>query len=85
MVAVFKTACPSVRKGLCHCPNFTAIEEGGSGLPLGTNSFWLPDFHWAPGFSLHSSSEGNGRVIACKKFFICVPDSGLFASSEAVD
>lgn len=83
MVAVFKTACPRVRKRFWHFPNFTAIEERGWGLPLEADLFWLTDFHWAPGFSLYSSSE-NGRVIACKKFLICVQDSRLFASSEAV-
>lgn len=52
---------------------------------LWRDPFWLPDFHWALGFLLHSSSEENGRIIACKKFLICVRDPGLFASSEAVD
>lgn len=85
MVVVFKTTCPRVRKGFWHFPNSTAVEKRVRGLSLETNSFWLPDFHWAPGFPLHPSSEANGRIIACKKFLICVQDSGLFASSGSVD
>jgi hypothetical protein len=85
-MVTFQTSVPTCRES-----DFGAFQilqsskEGDEGIRLETNPFWLPDFHWAPGFPSHSSSEENGRVIACKKFLICVQDSGLFASSEAVD